>query len=114
MKFYTFDDFVKLRPGVVFFRYEPHIYGPLSIKGETINDGTDFFCHEMPEWDIEDVWEYGRNALLKLEPEIDLEIQGREALYDKTMLYAVLSSDDIRTLIQKLHACLAKTEEEGL
>ncbi len=110
MKIVTFAEFIKLPSGTLFMDYEPCLFGEISIKEETLESNNDFWRNDLttdtdtdnPEEMykvLEDSRENG--ASFKL----DVEIMGRNAMYDDKQLFAVYEQKDLDDLISALQKC---------
>lgn len=115
MKILPRQAFLALPPNTVFSTYEPCVFGPIAIKGETIyaNDGRaiDFF-YQITEDAVDHPTSPDQFDLLERAQKtgesfgIDLDCQSREGLFDDSMLYAVWEDDDVRRLVRRLEECL--------
>lgn len=115
MKIVDRQTFLAMPAGTVFSTYEPVIFGPLMIKGETIHGGSgkaiDFFEQQIADavecddsGEFMDVLEAARcdGGSFRM----DLETESREGLFDDDQLYAVWEKDDLVSLIKRLKRCL--------
>ena len=111
MKLYTREEFLRLPAGVVFAKYEPHSFGEWQIKGDTltyndfnyqdfVNINTDFYGeHYEACLDFEE----------KKTANVDFYDWRRDGCYEADMLFAVLESHEVYSLIARL----CETLEEG-
>jgi hypothetical protein len=105
-------DFAKLPPDTLFSEYEPCIFGPLMIKGETINDGADWFEQQIADAvSCDDSGEFGEILLRAQETGksfgMDFDYEGRNGSFEPDdRLYAVWEPEDVRHLINRLQRCL--------
>jgi hypothetical protein len=49
MKIVNLDTFITLPSGTLFAKYEPCVFGPLSVKYETLPESKDFFALDLIE-----------------------------------------------------------------
>ena len=109
MKLLNLTQFRELPEGVVFMKYEPQIFGELSVKDETWD--CDFLSGELAAevkcsgsdemFNILDVAENDSSYSIKL----DLDVVGRDGCFEDRQLFAVYEQIDIDNLINKLKTC---------
>ena len=109
MKIVDRATFLAMPEGTLFSKFDPHVFGPLAIKGEST--AHDFWVQYLDgplkangteEWvDAID------RALAGADVEIDLDVEARDGLYDKDQLFAVWSPDEVRSLIARLQKAVA-------
>jgi hypothetical protein len=105
-------DFVKLPPETVYCEYEPHIFGELLIKGDTLSTSNDWFYQDIvSSFDVNDSGE--RSARLYQSAEtgesvpMDFDCQSRDGCFDPDdRLYAVWEPQDVQHLVNRLQRCL--------
>ena len=113
MKIVKRIDFVKLPPETLFSEYEPCWFGPLMIKGDTLN-GNDW-CEQAIADAIESKGDDYADILLRAEKTgesigMDFDCQGRDGCFDEdTRLYAVWEPQDVQHLFNRLKRCLQNT-----
>ena len=102
--------FLALPAGILYSKYEPCIFGPLEIKGETLPSGHDFGCQQIA--DAIDCTGSG-NFIEKCElmeegisASVDLDCQGRDGCFDAHQLFAVWEPADLAALIERLRVCV--------
>lgn len=112
MKIVDRKTFLAMPAGTVFYKYEPHFFTDLGIKGETC--GNDFSCFEFGGG----IWPDGCNdsgelfakweAMLHGEPSgpLDFESEGRDGLFDEDQLFAVWDREDVAGLIARLQEAI--------
>lgn len=98
----------------LFSKYEPQVFGPLEIKGETWEH--DFLVTN----DLASAIEYENSDELceKLERAektgeslaMDFESMGRDGCFEPKQLFAVWGEADILALIDRLKLCLPPSE----
>lgn len=115
MKIINREQFIKLQRPVLFAKFEPSIFGDLQFKfpwpeceidflSKSIADSIPLEAHHdscNPEGLIERAINKGESI------PIDLDECGRDALFEKEMLFAVWEDEDILKLIKKLKTCLS-------
>jgi hypothetical protein len=112
MKIINRNTFLALPAGVVFSKYEPCIFGPLVIKGDT-TPFNDFYYQEIDgAIDCRDSGEFSDNCFLMQNGSsvsVNLETEGRDGLYDDDQLFAVWEAADLASLIERLQQCVGAT-----
>lgn len=107
--------FLAMPPGTVFAKFEPHVFGSWAIKERTI--GNDFVVQDLEPWfglGSEDHF----SALDQLvagepSPPLDFDCAGRDGLFDKDQLFALLDRDDVAALIARLQQAVGDAFEQG-
>ena len=106
MKIVDRKTFLALPAETLFSKYEPCIFGDLTIKGE--NAGSNDFltqqivnavsCHDSGEFGdiLHSAVETGDSFSM------DLDCQGRDGLFDDGQLFAIWEPADIAMLIERL------------
>lgn len=98
--------FLAMPEGVLFSKFSPHTFGPLTIKGNTVGDH-DFYYQDLDtpirasgseEWadTLFSAMETGRSV------ELDLECESRDGLFDQDQLFAVWEAADVEALLNRL------------
>lgn len=109
MKILNLKEFRALPSGTVFMKYVPAAFGPLLIKGETIE--CDFFYTNVTCEADADNSSIMMDMLDKAEADSDysvpmnFEVEGRDGLYEKEQLFAVYEQDDLYGLLNALQVC---------
>lgn len=91
MRLVTFEEFVKLPKGTMFYKFKPNILTDLAIKDETYPDNSDYLVAyfesgvDLDEWNRMDVIEFGKNLQ-------------RAADYSEGQLFAVFEHQDLLNL----------------
>ncbi len=111
MKILPRQAFLALPADTVFSTYEPCVFGPIAVKGDTIyaDDGRaiDFFYQAIEDaWAGPDGGDYDHLLRTAESTEVDLYCQTREGLFDDSMLYAVWEAADVAALVARLSQCL--------
>ena len=114
--------FLEMPTNTVFTTYEPTIFGPLTIKGESIEGSPfggyvgDYF--ETPIMQVKDDKRNGVFAYRILEEaeedssysfDLGLYAEGRDGSFEEDQLYAVFEKKDIEYLISRLQDCIPRT-----
>jgi len=107
MKIINRDQFLDMPANTVYFEFEPCVFGPMRIKGDTI--GNDWFYTDICSFDgdkemffdiYDDMIQTGRSQPL------DMDVEGRDGTFDCDQMYAVLDNEDIKHLIGHLQRCI--------
>ena len=108
MRIVGLEEFLSLRSGTVFAKYRPQIFGELCVKGDSINESSDFFYRP--------IWEplaYSSSELCdvliaaeehKAEVQIDTDCWQRDGLFEYDQLFAVFSGDEVVKIAESLVA----------
>lgn len=112
MKIVDRATFMALPAGTVYQKYEPCVFGPISIKGETC--GTDFYevCGiDQPDFDGSEGSEDHFDIIQAIErgepsPALRFHTICRDGLFDMGQLFAVWEPDDVRGLIARFEEAL--------
>lgn len=107
MKIVDRKTFLGLPPGTLFSKFEPMIFGDLSIKEETISDSEDFYYQQISD---AVAWEYPGEffdilyiAMKTGESlKMDFDCPTRDGLFDENQLFAIWERDDVMALISRL------------
>jgi hypothetical protein len=106
MRIIGLDDFLAMPTGTVFAKYRPQIFGELCVKGDSINESSDFFYRP--------IWEplaYSSSELCdvliaaeerKAEVQIDTDCWQRDGLYEYGQLFAVFSREEVLRIVDSL------------
>lgn len=108
MKIVNREEFLEYPEGTLFSKYEPCIFGDLCIKGDSLTN--DFWYQEInSSIKCNDSGEFSDILLSAQETkesiEMDLDIEGRDGLYDENQLFAVWEEKDVKALIDRLMLC---------
>ena len=109
MKLLTRKEFLELKENVLFSKYQPHVFGYLSIKDKRIEN--DFLyqqiCDSVECESSEDFDNILNKAHInKSSFDIDLGCLSRDGCYDDKEMFAVWEKKDINKLINSLEKCL--------
>jgi hypothetical protein len=106
MKIIDRKTFLSLPAGVLYSKYAPCVFGDLQIKGDTVGQN-DFYtqqiadsikCHDSGEFvDILSMAEESGESF-----DLDLDIEGRDGLFEDKQKFAVWETADMRALIERL------------
>lgn len=104
--------FLNMPAGIVFSKYEPCYFGPLSIKGETIRHGTPDSADDFYYQRIEDaidcevftdaMSDYREEQVLRF----DFDCESRDGLFDREQMFSVWDEQDVSLLVKKLSQSL--------
>jgi hypothetical protein len=95
--------------GVVFSKYSPHIFGPLSIKAETVHN--DFWYQQIEDAiKTEDGEDFG-DKLFNAQKynniiDMDFDCLTRDGLFEDDQLFAIYDKGDVEKLIDRLKKAL--------
>jgi hypothetical protein len=103
--------------GTLFAKYQPHSFGELAIKGDTVH--ADFYVQELLPWPI-DCHDSGQyfdwlETIDRGETSrpLDYDIEARDGLFDEDQRFAILDHGDVEALIARLQKaqidCIANT-----
>lgn len=111
MKIVNRETFLKQPINTVFSKYELHSFQPLSIKGQTTLDGSDFFYSSIADAISAENDEKAVNlAKASLADSVSIPMDfcslSRDGCYDEEQLFAIWEREDIQDLIVRLHKCL--------
>ena len=108
MRIVRLEEFLSLPPGTVFAKYRPQIFDELCVKGDSINESSDFFYR--PIWEP---YAYSSGELCdvltaaeerKAEVQIDTDCWQRDGLFEYDQLFAVFSGDEVVKIAESLVA----------
>ncbi len=115
MRLVNHQTFLALPTNTLFSTYEPHVFGPLMIKGDTLyGDGgraIDFCeqgiadsidCTGSNDFDDQLTHALATGASLAM----DFDSQGRDGTFEQDQFYAVWEAADVAALIRRLAQCL--------
>jgi hypothetical protein len=110
MKIVDRKTFLFLPSGVVFAKFNPHIFGELLIKGDTIGDNDFSFQSIVDAVDAKDSGEYGDILWSAVQNgddvNFDFDCMGRDGQFDEDQLFSVWSKSDVEKLISRLQDTL--------
>lgn len=111
MKIVNLDQFLSMPPNTVYSKYEPHVFGELCIKGESIHD-IDFFYQPINgSFKYKDTDEFLENLAVaeggKNIP-MDFDCQSKDGIFEYGQLFAVWEDKDVSDLIERLKLCINK------
>jgi len=108
MKLLNRKDFLALDGEWLFSKYEPFVFGDLTIKIENFGDN-DFITQQIVDavacTGTEDFIDKLNNAETN-DINMDFYNEGRDGCLDKDQLFAVWSKDDVKALIDRLQKVL--------
>ena len=97
-------------PKTLFCKFNPHIFGDLQIKGETIPLANDYYYQNILEVDAEDTGEFINKIDDSIKNQtsfnLDFDCQCRDGLFEKDQLFAIWENEDIGGLINILYKTL--------
>ena len=113
MKIVNLTEFLKMPAGVLFSKYQPHVFGELCIKGENCGksdfdyqaltevkaSNTDEWCHIL-----DNAVDAAEKTGVSASVELDFEISQRDGCYEEKQLFAIWDYNDtirLATLILK-------------
>jgi len=112
MKIVDRKTFLAMPPETLFCKYEPCVFGEITIKGDSIffESGDDFFCQHLGDAiDCNDCGEMletlERARLFGDSFRMDFECQGRDGCFDEKELFMVFEKADVAALIERLQRC---------
>lgn len=117
MKIVTREQFMKYPAETLYTTYDPCYFGPLLIKGDTIeHDGKNIDWYEQQIADAVEAHDSGEWANKLIEAQrtggsvgFDFDCQGRDGLFEDKQLYAVWEPQDVIALVSRLQECLPPT-----
>ena len=112
MKIIDLAEFRKLKPGTIFMKYEPCIFGDLGVKQDTLGE-RDFLYESITcelDYDSSDAMldaltSAGVDSEVSLP--MDFDATSRDGMFDDNQLFAIYEKQDVVGLIEKLRTCLA-------
>ncbi|HYG55145.1 MAG TPA: hypothetical protein VD965_07590 [Burkholderiales bacterium] len=126
MRIVTRAELMAMPAGTLYHEWEPCYFKDLCIKGETTRftklDGTeggDWWVHNVPTLDVrhsgEDCDVQFAMAEKGVSHPLNFEVEGREALFDDKLRYAVWERADVEAFVARLTAALQSTaaSQEG-
>ncbi len=110
MRIVNRNDFIKMPPGTLFSKYEPHIFGDLCIKEDSIlfdGGGNDFYYVSLAAAicsDGSDDLEGKLNCAEKSGDGLAMDFRStdRDGLFEEEQLFAVWEYDDVASLVSRL------------
>lgn len=112
MKIVTLQEFLNMKNGVVFAKYEPTVFDNMRVKTESIHKTNDFCYEPIDASAIEnDSSEDFLDKLIdaeknKISLKMDFSYSGRDGCFEPEQLFAVLERQDVLALVEKLNDCL--------
>ncbi len=109
MKIVDRKTFLALPPDTVYAKFEPHFFGPLTIKCKTI--GKDWYyqalaCAVACDSSIEFNDKMDAAVIDKaLSLPMDFNDEFRDGLFDENQLFAVFEDADVEALVDRLRLC---------
>lgn len=96
-------EFLEMPANTLYREYKPCIMGDLEIKGYSLDN--DFWVQRLDETNTDDTGDMIR-MLESGVVEFDLDLEGRDAMYNDDQLYLVYELRDVHQLINRLSECL--------
>lgn len=112
MKIMKRIDFLKLPPETLYAPYEHCVFGEPLIKGDTLENGNDWFYQQiLGALDAHDSGQWSDMLFRAAETgeslPMDFDCQGRDGSFEPDdRLFAVYEPQDVRHLINRLRRCL--------
>ena len=108
MKIVNLEKFRSLPEGTVFMKYEPCVFGDLSVKGETwqhdwLYSNITYNIDCVSSDDFSNKLDDAENNGASLQ--MDFDCFSRDGCFDRDQLFAVYEKDDIDGLIERLIKC---------
>lgn len=103
--------FLSLPAGTVFAKFEPHVFGEVTIKEQTV--GNDFVEQGLLPWfeGVDDSGAYFDTLETMVagapSPPLDYDCAGRDGLFDLDQLFAVFEERDVEALVARLQQALS-------
>lgn len=112
MKIISRETFLLMPEGTLFSKYEPCVFGPLCIKGQTIG-ANDFLVQKIADSVDASSFDDFSQILFKSQQsgkgfKIDLNCEGRDGMFEDDQLFAVWEIADVESLIQRLQMAVAQ------
>lgn len=107
MRIRNLENFLECPPGTIFSKYTPHIFGDLSIKGESLSGTEDFLyipiCDSINADNSEDFWRILERASETVESlPLKFDTIMRDGMFKSDQLFAVWEEEDIDRFIKVL------------
>jgi hypothetical protein len=116
MRIIGLDEFLTMKPGTVFMKYQPMVFGELMVMQGKCGD-YDFYCESITDCvrsngsdEFFDVLNAAKEDSAKSIP-LDFNYTGRDGCYDGGQLFAVYEASDVAGLIGKLNECMVRAYE---
>lgn len=98
--------FLSLPAETLYSKYEPCVFGDLTIKGDTVGEN-DFLTQQISDAvDCHDSGEFGDILLVAEETassfSMDFDCQGRDGSFDEDQLFVVWEQTDVAALVARL------------
>jgi len=114
MKIINRKQFLDLPKDTLFSKFQPNVFGDLSIKGDTLYNGDeaiDFFLTDVADpvdCSSSDDLDRKLDIAVKLGSSLNTNynIEGRDGCYDDNELFAVYERQDVLKLINRLSDCV--------
>lgn len=109
MKIVNREQFLALPSGTLFSKYQPCVFEPLAIKGDTWTN--DFLVQELHDAvDAANEAEFTDTLFFAVEEgrsvNLNLDCMGRDGLFDADQLFAVWERREVEQLIGRLQQAL--------
>lgn len=111
MKIVDRKTFLSLPPDTLFSKFEPCVFGELSIKGETIGEDVDFYSQSIADsldWDyfldFMDICSRAKETGESIK--MDFDSPSRDGLFEENQLFAIWETEDVKALILRLEKCI--------
>lgn len=112
MKIVNLKAFLAMPVGTVFCKYEPCFIEALKIKGENCGERDFFYQDIASSIDSRDSGEFSelldRSQATGSEVLFDFDCETRDGCFQDDQLFAVWSTDDVRSLIARLHQAIGQ------
>lgn len=108
MKIVDRKTFLSLPENTLYNTYEPCVFGPLEIKGESLSN--DWFVQSLNT--VNGRSSDDRDLVLDEAEEsgvsfsFDLNCEGRDGCFENNQLFAVWEKEDVEALITRLQECI--------
>ncbi|MFY0516530.1 hypothetical protein ACOMCU_01680 [Lysinibacillus sp. UGB7] len=115
MKIVNLEKFLSLPKDVVYAKFEPNLFGAVTIKADTSSSSGDWWYQDLLEVYVKDNEEWDTILSKAVEKgvsfDLDYESIGRDGLYEKNQLFAVFEKKDVVALIERLKKTLSDYPE---
>lgn len=103
MRIVSYEEFIELPSGTMYCETEPCFFGALKIKGDTINDGKDWFLIPLVD-NLDNPEDYDKAK--KEDVPFDFTTSERDGMFDYNREFAIYSTEDIEQFIKALEKLL--------
>lgn len=114
MKILNRQRFLTMPVGTVYHKFDPNCFDGLCVKGDSIEDIDWFYADFIGAIDANDSGHFGDlcDAMAERGASVPCDFQsyGRDGLFDKGQMFAVLEPDDVRKLIAALQKTLPQVK----